>query len=107
MFATTGLPVIWHLYRQPMALAAVRATLVATFLVTQMLAHGACHRLGRGDAGALLVSAAGAAPAVLPDIWIARHYPPPVQPATIRKAALALLLLSGVSLIAPAFSRLA
>ncbi|MEZ5725251.1 MAG: sulfite exporter TauE/SafE family protein [Paracoccaceae bacterium] len=105
LFATTGPPVIWHLYRQPMPLAAVRVTLVSVFFLTQILRTGLVIASG-GITQALLISAAGAAPAVVLGTWLARRFPPPVQPATIRKAALALLFLSGVSLIASAIGKL-
>jgi len=97
--------VIWHLYRQPMPLAAVRVTLVSVFFLTQILRTGLVIASG-GITQALLISAAGAAPAVVLGTWLARRFPPPVQPATIRKAALALLFLSGVSLIASAIGKL-
>lgn len=105
LFATTGPPVIWHLYRQPMPLAAVRVTLVSTFFLTQILRTGLVVSSG-GITKALLISAAGAAPAVILGTWVARRFPPPVQSATIRKAALALLFLSGISLIISAIGKL-
>ncbi|WBU63321.1 sulfite exporter TauE/SafE family protein [Paracoccus aerodenitrificans] len=105
LFATTGPPVIWHLYRQPMQLAAVRVTLVAVFFLTQILRTGLVIASG-GITASLLASAAGAAPAVILGTWIARRFPPPVEPGTIRKAALVLLFLSGISLIISALGKL-
>ncbi|MBA4492282.1 TSUP family transporter [Paracoccus sp. S1E-3] len=104
LFATTGPPVIWHLYRQPMTLNAVRVTLVSVFFLTQILRSGLVAASG-GITPALLISAAGAAPAVVLGTWLARRFPPPVAPVTIRKAALALLFLSGVSLILSAIGK--
>ena len=89
-----------------MPLNAVRVTLVATFLLTQILRTGLVIASG-GITQALLISAAGAAPAVVLGTWAARRFPPPVQPATIRKAALGLLFLSGISLILSALAKLA
>ncbi|WBU56891.1 TSUP family transporter [Paracoccus sediminicola] len=105
LFATTGPPVIWHLYRQPMTLASVRVTLVSVFCVTQMLRSALVAASGAIDA-ALLTSAAGAAPAVILGTFLARRLPPPVSTATIRKTALALLFLSGMSLIVSAAGKL-
>ncbi|NHF74379.1 sulfite exporter TauE/SafE family protein [Paracoccus xiamenensis] len=105
MFSTTGPPVIWHLYRQPMPLFAVRATLLLLFFVTQILRSGLVISTGGFDRG-LLISAAGAAPAVLLGTWVARRFPSPFEPATIRKFALALLFLSGISLIVSAIGKL-
>lgn len=105
LFATTGPPVIWHLYRQPMPLAAVRVTLVATFFLTQLLRTSLVIGSG-GITLPLLISAAGAAPAVILGTWAVRRFPPPVQPSTIRKAALVLLFLSGASLIVSSLGKL-
>ena len=105
LFATTGPPVIWHLYRQPMNLASVRVTLVATFLLTQILRTGLVIA-GGGITQSLMISAAGAAPAVVLGTWLARRFPPPAQTATIRKVALGLLFLSGLSLILSALGSL-
>lgn len=106
LFATTGPPVIYHIYRQPLPLAVVRATLIAVFFVTQserlLLAT-----LVTGLDGATLARAAGAIPAVALGTWIGRRLPPPFPVATIRRIALALLFLSGVSMVATALSRIA
>lgn len=99
LFATSGPPIIWQLYRQPLPLATVRLTLVAVFLLTQILRIGLV--IGSGNFGApILVAAAGAAPAVALGTWLARSHPPRVAPETIRRAALALLFLTGLTMIA-------
>ncbi|SDD31256.1 Sulfite exporter TauE/SafE [Paracoccus isoporae] len=74
LFSTTGPPVIWHLYRQPMPLAALRATLLLLFFATQILRSLLVISTGGFDT-ALLISAAGAAPAVLFGTWVARRFP--------------------------------
>ncbi len=106
LFATTGPPVIWQLYRQPMPLAAVRVTLVSVFLLTQSLRAGLVIGTG-GITLPLLISAAGAAPSIVLGTWLARRFPPPVETATIRKLALLLLFMSGLSLIFSSFGKLA
>ncbi len=105
LFATSGPPVIWQLYRQPLPLAKVRATLLGLFFATQII------RLTMvGGSGALtatvLLSAIGAAPAVILGTWLARRFPPPVAPLTIRRAALALLAASGVAMIVTSLARI-
>ncbi len=105
LFATSGPPIIWHLYRQPMPLAAVRVTLVSVFFITQILRIGMVAGTGGFTAG-VAATAAGAAPAVVLGTWLARRFPPPVQTMTIRRAALILLLVSGLSLIGSAIVRL-
>lgn len=105
MFSTAGPPVIWQLYRQPLDLAVIRVTLVAFFAATQT-ARLALAGTQHGMDAPTLLAAAGAAPAVLLATYIARRFPPPLPPATIRRSALILLGLSGLSLIATAAAHL-
>ena len=98
LFATSGPPIIWLLYRQPLTLDAVRVTLVTYFVVTQSwrllltLAGQSVDRL-------TLTALAGALPAIAAGTLLARHLPPPVPALVIRRAALGLLLLSGAALV--------
>ena len=105
MFATSGPPVIWQLYRQPLPLAAVRVTLVGLFFVTQIFRLGLVAAT-TGISAPILMSAAGAAPAVMLGTWAARRYPPPVAALTIRRVALALLFLSGAAMAATSLPQL-
>ncbi|WP_169712143.1 sulfite exporter TauE/SafE family protein [Paracoccus contaminans] len=105
LFATSGPPVIWLFYRQPMTLDAVRVTLVSYFVITQawrLLLSLSGQSMDRITVTAL----AGALPAIALGTLLARHAPPRVTPLTIRKAALALLFLSGVALVLTAASAL-
>ncbi len=104
LFATTGPPVIWQLYRQPLPLQTIRLSLVAVFFVTQierLLLAG----FVQGIATDTLIRAAGALPAVMLGTWLARRFPPAVAPRTIRRVALILLFLTGISMIVAALSR--
>ncbi|MGO4834190.1 TSUP family transporter, partial [Rhizobiaceae sp. 2RAB30] len=101
LFSTSGPPLVYHLYRQPLRHVAIRETLVAVF------AANAVVRLG-------VVAAAGAMPAT--NFWwgllaipvvtvttiVARKWPPPLSNLTIRRLAFLLLFLSGASLAVPA-----
>lgn len=106
LFATSGPPVIWLFYRQPFGLDRIRVTLVSFFVVTQAwrlaltMADRSLDRL-------TLVALAGALPAIALGTWAARRFPPPVAPLAIRRAALALLFLSGVALVVTASLALA
>nr|WP_256449509.1 sulfite exporter TauE/SafE family protein [Paracoccus sp. Z118] len=101
LFATSGPPLIWLLYRQPMTLDTIRVTLVSYFVITQgwrlalTMADRSIDRL-------TLVALAGAVPAITLGTWVARRFPPPVPPLVIRRAALTLLFLSGVALVVTA-----
>lgn len=103
LFATAGPPVIWLLYRQPLPLATVRVTLVAYFALTQALRLVLVTGSG-GLTRPMLIGAAGAIPAVMTGTWLARRFPPGLAPVTIRRAALGLLLASGLALIATALA---
>lgn len=106
LFATAGPPVIWQLYRQPMPLNAVRTTLLAVFLTTQIVRLALALADGAVTAP-VATAAAGAIPAVLTGTFLARRFPPPVSSDTIRRLALGLLFASGLALIATAAARLA
>lgn len=101
LFSTSGPPLVYHLYRQPLRHVAIRETLVAVF------ATNAVVRLG-------VVASAGAMPAAnfwwallaIPVVTVttvaARKWPPPLSNLTIRRLAFLLLFLSGASLAVPA-----
>ena len=101
LFATSGPPVIWLLYRQPLTLDTIRVTLVSYFCLTQAWRLGLVAAAG-GLSARMLVATAGAVPAIALGTWAARRYPPKVSPLTLRRAALSLLFLSGVALIVTA-----
>lgn len=105
LFATSGAPVIWQLYRQPLAQTTVRTTLISFFFVTQAMRLGLVGATGGFSIG-LATAAAGAIPAVALGTIVARRFPPGVPPARIRQVALILLLLSGLGMIATALPRL-
>jgi hypothetical protein len=101
LFSTSGPPLVYHLYRQPLRPVAIRETLVAIF------AANACIRLG-------IVAFAGdlppadhwwgllSIPVVIALTLAAKKWPPPITHLTMRRLAFVLLFLSGVSLALPA-----
>lgn len=105
MFSTGGPPVVYHLHRQPLEPEPIRETLVALFAINAVI------RIG-------LVEAADAWPP--PSIWwglaaipvvsiatsAARRWPPPLSREVMRLLVVALLMLSGLALAAPAGSHL-
>lgn len=106
LFATSGPPVIWQMYRQPFSQTTIRSTLVAFFMTTQILRLALLG--GSGGMNMQIVTATlGAAPAVLIGTWMARRHPPRVSATQIRQIALALLALSGIALLVPALVALA
>lgn len=97
LFSTSGPPLVYHFYRQPMNPVAIRETLVAIF------AANASMRLG-------IVAFAGdlppasfwwgllSLPMVITFTLAAKKWPPPISYLVMRRFAFVLLLLSGVSL---------
>ncbi|MBB3140629.1 sulfite exporter TauE/SafE family protein [Halomonas organivorans] len=97
MFSTSGPPMVFQLYRQPLAPAVIRDCLLLIFAINslQRLAIVAVQ-------GALELEVLGLAAAAIPVVvlftWLGRRYPPPLSPRSLRRVAFLLLMGSGVSL---------
>jgi uncharacterized membrane protein YfcA len=101
MFSTSGPPLIYHFYRQPLAPVSVRNTLVLIFgvnAVFRLVLVGATGNFPLPAIGWSLL----AAPVVTLTTYAARRWPPPLPVLTLRRVAFSLLLLSGLSLAVPA-----
>jgi uncharacterized membrane protein YfcA len=105
MFSTAGPPLVYHFYRQPMALRMVRETLVTVFALNAVFRIGLVAAAGDLPSPSTLLGLL-AIPAVMAATFAARRWPPPLPPAVLRRLVFALLFLSGVSLGAPAVLRL-
>jgi uncharacterized membrane protein YfcA len=101
LFSASGPPLVYQFYRQPLALDAVRDTLVAT------LAAGGVIRLvmvvasGQFSLRSLWLCAL-AVPLAMAITWWLRRPPPAGRRETVLKVVCALLVITGVGLIAPA-----
>ncbi|WP_395055146.1 TSUP family transporter [Polaromonas sp.] len=101
LFGTGGPPLVYHFYRQPMALRTVRNTLVATLAASALLRLLMVLPTGQFSANALKLSLL-AAPLVFGlSWWLERHPPGWSRPAVLRLVC-TLLLLTGIGLIVPA-----
>lgn len=101
LFSTSGPPLVYHMYRQPLRHAVIRETLVAVFAVNSLVRLGAVAASGHLPPPSTwwaLVTI----PAVLGATYAARRWPPPIGPIAMRRAAFVLLMVSGVSLGLPA-----
>lgn len=105
LFSSGGPPLVYHFFRQPLPLAAVRNTLVAALAVSSALRLTMVVPTGQFGLHALRLCLI-AAPVVFGiSWWLARH--PPAWPVTvIRKLVGALLLATGLGLLLPALARL-
>ncbi len=105
LFSTSGPPLVYHLYRQPLRHVSVRETLVLVFAVNavvRLATVAASNNLPPLSTWWTLI----AVPVVALFTFMARRWPPPVSVLTLRRGAFALLLLSGLSLGLPAVFRL-
>ncbi len=105
MFSTSGPPVVYHLYRQPLPHVVVRETLVTIFAVNAAFRTGLVAASGPFPPAATL-SGLLAVPMVMAATHLARRYPPPLTQRAMRQIVFLLLFLSGVSLGGPALVRL-
>ena len=100
LFSTAGPPIVYHLYRQPLAAEVVRQCLVSQFLLTGLVRAGLV--VGSGSLRLhTLVTAAVAVPVVWGVTrWQAKH-PLRLPQAMVDSLVCGLLLLAGLSLLVP------
>lgn len=101
LFSTAGPPLVFQFYRQPLSLTVIRETLVAVFAANSLFRLGLVMVSGDWQHGAMIWAIAGL-PSVIAASYLARRWPPPLAPRVLRRIVFILLLLSGLSLIAPA-----
>lgn len=101
MFSTSGPPVVYHFYRQPLPHVVVRETLVTIFAVNATFRTGLVITSGQIPAASTLAGLL-AVPVVMMATHLARRYPPPLTQRAMRQIVFVLLFLSGVALAAPA-----
>lgn len=100
LFSTGGPPLVYHLYRQPMAQKAVRDTLVATLATGSLLRLAIVLLGGQFSLNALKLCLL-AMPLVFTLSWWLQRHPPGWPRAAMLKLISFLLLLTGAGLIVP------
>lgn len=98
LFGMAGPPVIFHFYRQPMELAAVRSMLLLVFAFTSGTRTLFVASQGELSPSVWLLTGLSMLLATFVTLF-GRRYPPPVAPATMRRIAFCILLLIGISLM--------
>ncbi|GEA10005.1 sulfite exporter TauE/SafE family protein [Alteromonas sp. KUL49] len=101
LFATSGPPVVYHLYRQPWELEQIKCTLLMVFSISAttrilLVPFGTWPEL------TTLYTIALGIPVVIVSTRLARKVAPKVNIMWVRKSAIVLLMLSGVSLVSTA-----
>ena len=94
MFAVGGPVMAYHAYRQPMALANVRATLAVVFVVGNVARSIAVGSTG-GLTGSIWVLFAAGLPVVFVFTALGRRFPPAVTDRTMRRLACLLVVAVG------------
>jgi uncharacterized protein len=97
LFATAGPPISYLMYRQPVSLNVIRASLLGIFVFSCLSRIGITTLAGQVTMEMIWLSALGL-PCVFITTLLAKRYPPNVSPEVIKRVAMVLLLLSGVSL---------
>lgn len=98
LFSTGGAPIAFFMYRQPLDLNYIRATLLAVFAITT-LSRTFIIAIEGSLTPEILTTSAIAIPLVMLTTFYARKISPPSADATIRKSVFILLILIGASLI--------
>ena len=94
MFSASGPVMGWFNYRQPLAVAQIRATLLACFALTTTL-RSLVVGLAGGLTGEVWLLVASALPLVLLGTWAGRRFAPPLSEGALKRSAFGLLLLMG------------
>lgn len=103
MFSASGPVMGWFNYRQPLTVAEIRTTLLASFALTTTFRTVVVGAAGGLTVEVWLMFGVGL-PLVLLGTWAGRRFPPPVSEMTLKRLAFALLILMGCWSIARALS---
>lgn len=104
LFSTAGPPVVFHLYRQPWTLSAIRSTLLTVFVLSTLVRIS--WQTARGEMHWPMIEMAlyCTLPVLLAAQWGAR-IAPRIAPLHMRRLAFGLLALTGIGLLLPATLR--
>lgn len=105
LFSAAGPPLVYQFYRQPLSLDAVRDTLLALLAVGSVLRLVLVVLAGQFDPAVLALSAL-AAPVVIGVAWWMKRHPPPWDRTVVLRIVSALLVVTGIGLVAPALQGL-
>jgi uncharacterized protein len=106
LFSASGPPLVYHFYRQPLALDSVRDTLMATLAVGGLIRTVMVVASGQFSLQSLWLCALSL-PVALSVSWWMKRRPPPWDRGIVLKIVCVLLVITGVGLIGPAAQALA
>ncbi len=96
LFAAFGPPLAYLAYRQPLPIKTILTTLLAVFWSTAVLRIAIASGLSEVDRDIFWLIAAGM-PWIVLCTWLSKRFPPPINELTLRRCAMGLLMLSGLS----------
>ncbi|WP_104403174.1 sulfite exporter TauE/SafE family protein [Vibrio penaeicida] len=102
MFGLGGPPLVYHFYRQPMAMEHIRALLLSTFLCSSVSRTVILAWENQLTPEILTISAA-AIPLVMLVTYLTQKYPTNIAPNTMRKGISIVLFLIAMRLMVPFF----
>jgi uncharacterized membrane protein YfcA len=98
LFSVAGPPLVYQFYRQPLDIKTIRLCLILIFLISSLLRTVMVGSQG-GLEIAMFTFAACTVPIVYIATWLGKNCPPPLSPLNMRRLAISLLILLGLSLI--------
>lgn len=99
LFSVAGPPLVYQFYRQPMDIKTIRLCLLTIFLISSFLRTVMVGVQGGLELNMFTFSLL-CMPVVFVTTWLGKNYPPPLSPLNMRRLAIGLLILIGVSLMA-------
>ncbi|QNN57107.1 TSUP family transporter [Diaphorobacter ruginosibacter] len=98
LFSTSGPPIVYHLYREPLPAELIRQCLLVLFLANTVLRLGIVISTGELNRSSVIV-AAFAMPVVAGVTWVLAKHPPRLPVRVLQWLVCSLLLLAGVSML--------
>ena len=98
LFSVSGPPIVYHIYRQPVALQQIKMTLLVIFGSASLIRI--CIVGIQGDLEhQILFTSALAAPLVVAASLLGKYFPPPLSDRAMRRGAFLLLSMMGTTLV--------
>lgn len=106
LFAASGPPLVYQLYRQPMAMEPLRDTLIAALAVSSVLRLAMVVGSGQFSASAAVLACISA-PLSIAVTWLLRRHPPPLSRVVVLRLVCVLLVFTGFGLVGPSLRAIA
>jgi len=105
LFSTAGPPVVYHLYREPIAINTIRMSMLALFAIATLVRLMLIIPVGHVTQFVIWVCLTGA-PVIVIATWAGQRFVPPLSDSGMRRLAFSMLFIIGVVLLLPAIGRM-